>query len=290
MLGGHALPGFHEDVRAVGDVDQLPSVGAGDVLRDMIASGVAPVTRLTKIFRQAADSKIITNAHLINQGKFPVFSQGDGDFFLFPADDAAGAADWIIAIVTERIPQKFGFNSIRDVQVLAPIYRGPAGVTALNERLQEKLNPPASNKSERKLFGTIFRTGDKVMQTQNNYDKDIYNGDIGFIRSIDVIEQRLTVDFYGRSVSYDWSDADELTLAYVVSVHKAQGSEFPAVVIPIVTQHYTMLQRNLLYTAITRASKLCVLSGSRRAISMAVRNNKVANRFTALEWRLSTDV
>jgi exodeoxyribonuclease V alpha subunit len=256
----------------------------------MIASGVAPVTRLTKIFRQAADSKIITNAHLINQGKFPVFSQGDGDFFLFPADDAAGAADWIIAIVTERIPQKFGFNSIRDVQVLAPIYRGPAGVTALNERLQEKLNPPASNKSERKLFGTIFRTGDKVMQTQNNYDKDIYNGDIGFIRSIDVIEQRLTVDFYGRSVSYDWSDVDELTLAYVVSVHKAQGSEFPAVVMPIVTQHYTMLQRNLLYTAITRASKLCVLSGSRRAISRAVRNNKVANRFTALEWRLSTDV
>jgi exodeoxyribonuclease V alpha subunit len=270
----------------VGDVDQLPSVGAGDVLRDMIESGIAPVTRLTTIFRQAADSKIITNAHLINQGKFPLFSQGSGDFFLFPAEDADGAANWVLSIVTERIPQKFGFDPVRDIQVLSPIYRGPAGVTALNERLQERLNPPVANKPERKLFGTIFRTGDKVMQTQNNYDKDVYNGDIGFIRSLDMIEQRLTVDFDGRPVTYDWSDADELALAYVVSVHKAQGSEFPAVVMPIVTQHYTMLQRNLLYTAITRASKLCVLAGSRRAISMAVRNNKVAQRFTALGWRL----
>jgi exodeoxyribonuclease V alpha subunit len=281
-------PGTH--VLFVGDVDQLPSVGAGDVLRDMISSGVAPVTRLSTIFRQAADSKIITNAHLINQGQFPIFSQGNGDFFLFAAEDAAGAADWIIKIVTERIPQTFGFNPIREIQVLAPIYRGPAGVIALNERLQEKLNPPATNKPERALFGTVFRLGDKVMQTRNNYDKDTYNGDIGFIRSMDVIEQRLSVDFYGRSVDYDWSDVDELTLAYVVSVHKAQGSEFPVVVMPVVTQHYTMLQRNLLYTAITRASKLCVLAGSRRAVSMAVRNNKVANRFTALEWRLGKAV
>lgn len=280
-------PGTH--VLFVGDVDQLPSVGAGDVLRDMIGSGVAPVTRLTTIFRQASDSKIITNAHLINQGKFPLFSQGSGDFFLFPAEDASGAADWVLAIVTERIPHKFGFDPVRDIQVLSPIYRGPAGVIALNERLQEKLNPPAASKHDRKLFGTIFRTGDKVMQTQNNYDKDVYNGDIGFIRSLDMIEQRLTVDFYGRSVTYDWSDVDELTLAYVISVHKAQGSEFPVVVTPIVTQHYTMLQRNLLYTAITRASKLCVLTGSRRAISMAVRNNKVANRFSALQWRLGKE-
>jgi exodeoxyribonuclease V alpha subunit len=278
-------PGTH--VLFVGDVDQLPSVGAGDVLRDIISSGIVPVARLNTIFRQAADSKIITNAHLINQGQLPTFSQGNGDFFLFAAEDAAGAADWIIEIVTERIPQKFGFDPIRDIQVLAPIYRGPAGVIALNDRLQEKLNPPAASKPERKLFGTTFRIGDKVMQTQNNYDKDVYNGDIGFIRSMDVIEQRLTVDFYGHTVTYDWSDADELTLAYVVSVHKAQGSEFPVIVMPIVTQHYTMLQRNLLYTAITRASKLCVLAGSRRAISMAVRNNKVAHRFTALEWRLT---
>jgi len=277
-------PGTH--ILFVGDVDQLPSVGAGDVLRNLISSGIAPVTRLNTIFRQAANSKIITNAHLINQGKFPVFSQEDGDFFLFPAEDAAAAADWIVDVVTERIPQKFGFDAVRDIQVLAPIYRGPAGVIALNERLQEKLNPATANKPERKLYGTIFRLGDKVMQTQNNYDKDVYNGDIGFVKSIDITDQTLTADFDGRLATYDWSEADQLTLAYVVSVHKAQGSEFPVVVMPIVTQHYSMLQRNLLYTAITRARKLCVLAGSRRAIAMAVHNNKVAHRFTALEWRL----
>jgi exodeoxyribonuclease V alpha subunit len=277
-------PGTH--VLFVGDVDQLPSVGAGDVLRNLIHSGVAPVARLNSIFRQAADSAIITNAHLINQGKFPKFAKGEGDFFLFPAEDAASAADWIVDVVAERIPQKFGFDAVRDVQVLAPIYRGPAGVIALNERLQEKLNPPSGSKPERKLFGTVFRLGDKVMQTQNNYDKDVYNGDIGFVRTLDMVEQTLVVDFDGRTATYDWSEADELTLAYVVSIHKAQGSEFPVVVMPIVTQHYTMLQRNLLYTAITRARKLCVLAGNPRAISMAVRNNKMVQRFTALEWRL----
>lgn len=271
----------------VGDVDQLPSVGAGDVLRDLIDSKLVPVTRLNTIFRQAAHSKIITNAHLINQGKFPDFSKSEGDFFLFPAEDAAAAADWIIRIVTERIPQKFGFDAIHDIQVMAPIYRGPAGVIALNDRLQEKLNPPANNKPERRLFGTVFRLGDKVMQTQNNYDKDVYNGDIGFIQSIDVIEQSLTIHFDGRTAAFDWSEVDQLSLAYVISVHKAQGSEFPVVVMPIVTQHYTMLQRNLLYTAITRARQLCVLAGSRRAVHMAVQNNKVTQRFTALEWRLA---
>ncbi len=289
LLMNHLLkavrPGTH--VLFVGDVDQLPSVGAGDVLRDIIHSGMAPVTRLNSIFRQAADSKIITNAHLINQGKFPVFSKGDGDFFLFPAEDATAAADWIVDIVSERIPQKFGFDAVRDIQVLAPIYRGPAGVIALNERLQEKLNLPSGSKPERKLYGTVFRLGDKVMQTQNNYDKDVYNGDIGFVCSLDIVEQTLVVDFDGRTANYEWSDADQLTLAYVVSIHKAQGSEFPVVVMPIVIQHYTMLQRNLLYTAITRARKLCVLAGSPRAISMAVRNNKVAHRFSALDWRLN---
>ena len=289
LLTNHLLkavkPGTH--VLFVGDVDQLPSVGAGDVLRDLIDSGVAPVTRLNTIFRQAAGSQIITNAHLINQGKYPLFSKDSGDFFLFSAEDADAAADWIIEIVTERVPQKFGFDAVRDIQVLSPIYRGPAGVMALNDRLQEKLNPPTSNKPERKLYGTTFRLGDKVMQTQNNYEKDVYNGDIGFVQSIDIVEQTLAVDFDGRPVTYDWSEADQLVLAYVVSVHKAQGSEFPVVVMPIVTQHYTMLQRNLLYTAITRARRLCVLAGSRRAIGMAVRNNKVANRFSALEWRLA---
>jgi exodeoxyribonuclease V alpha subunit len=285
-------PGTH--LLLVGDIDQLPSVGAGDVLRDIIASKIAPVARLTTIFRQAADSQIIINAHRINQGKMPFFSNNvaplkkeeRGDFFLFPAEDAEAAADWIVEVVTERIPQKFGYDAVRDIQILTPMYRGPAGVIALNDRLQEKLNPAASNKHERKLFGVTFRPGDKVMQTRNNYDKDVYNGDIGFIRSMDIIEHTLNVDFEGRAVTYDWNEVDELTLAYVVSVHKAQGSEFPVVVMPIVTQHYLMLQRNLLYTAITRARKLCVLTGSKRAISMAVRNNKVTQRFTALEWRL----
>jgi len=271
----------------VGDVDQLPAVGAGDVLRNLIDSDRIPVTRLKVIFRQAADSQIITNAHLINQGKSPILSKESRDFFLFPADEAEAAADWIIQVVSERIPQKFGFDPVRDIQVLAPLYRGPAGVTLLNERLQEKLNPPAANKPEHKLYGMLFRLGDKVMQTQNNYDKDIYNGDIGFVRSMDMVDQILSVDFDGRTVTYDWSEVDQLTLAYVVSVHKAQGSEFPVVVMPVVTQHYMMLQRNLLYTAVTRARKLCVLTGSRKAISIAIHNNKVTQRFTALEWRLS---
>jgi len=288
LLTNHLLkavrPGAH--VLFVGDVDQLPSVGAGDVLRDLIKSEIAPVTCLTTIFRQAAGSQIITNAHRINRGQMPVFAKDGGEFYLFPADDAGTAADWVIDVVTERIPQKFSFDALSDIQVLSPIYRGPAGVTILNERLQEKLNPAAKDKPERKLYGTLFRVGDKVMQTRNNYDKDVYNGDIGFIWNINLIEQTLSVDFDGCLAQYEWSETDELTLAYAVSVHKAQGSEFPVVVMPIVTQHYMMLQRNLLYTAVTRARNLCVLTGSRRAIGIAVHNNKVAQRFTALEWRL----
>jgi exodeoxyribonuclease V alpha subunit len=288
LLTNHLLkavkPGTH--VLFVGDVDQLPSVGAGDVLRDLIASGVAPVTRLTTIFRQAAGSQIITNAHLINQGKMPAISKDSQDFFLFPAEEAVQAADWVVQVVAERIPQKFHLDALRDIQVLAPVYRGPAGVTVLNERLQEKLNPPANGKAERRLFGVTYRAGDKVMQTLNNYEKDVFNGDIGFVRTIDLIDHTLTVDFDGKVVDYDWNEVDELALAYAISVHKAQGSEFLAVVMPIVSQHYMLLQRNLLYTAITRARNLCVLTGSRKAINMAVRNNKVAERFTALEWRL----
>jgi exodeoxyribonuclease V alpha subunit len=289
LLTNHLLKALRPGVQVlfVGDVDQLPAVGAGDVLRNMIGSGILPVTRLTAIFRQAADSQIITNAHLINQGKLPVLSKEGGDFFLFPAEDATAAAEWIVRVVSERIPHKFGFDPIHDIQVLAPLYRGPAGVTMLNERLQESLNPAAPNKPERKLYGTLFRLGDKVMQIRNNYDKDVYNGDIGFVRSIDMVDHLLTVDFEGRVVRYDWSEVDQLTLAYVVSVHKAQGSEFPVVVMPVVTQHYTMLQRNLLYTAVTRARKLCVLTGNRRALSIAVHNNKVTQRHTALEWRLN---
>ena len=252
------------------------------MLRDLIASEIAPVTRLTTIFRQAAGSQIITNAHRINQGQLPIFSKEAGDFYLFPAEDAAAAADWVIEVVCERIPQRFGFNALTDIQVLTPIYRGPAGVMALNERLQEKLNPAKKNKAERKLYGTTFRVGDKVMQTRNNYDKNVYNGDIGLIRGIDLVEQALDVDFEGRMAIYDWSEADELTLAYAVSVHKAQGSEFLVVVMPVVTQHYMMLQRNLLYTAVTRARKLCVLAGSRRAISRGAR--RLSTRRSHPRW------
>jgi len=280
-------PGTH--LLFVGDIDQLPSVGAGDVLRDLIESGVAAVTRLMTIFRQAEDSQIITNAHRINQGQVPFFAKGEqGDFYLFPAEDAAAAADWVVDVVTERIPQTFGFDGQSDIQVLSPLYRGPAGVTILNERLQEKLNPPANGKAEKSLYGTVFRVGDKVMQTRNNYDKNVYNGDIGFVQGMDMVNQTLSVDFEGHPAEYEWSEADELTLAYSVSVHKAQGAEFSVIVMPVVTQHYMMLQRNLLYTAVTRARSLCVLAGNMKAIGMAVRNNKVAQRFSALKMRLES--
>jgi exodeoxyribonuclease V alpha subunit len=294
LLAHHLLKAVPPEAHLllVGDVDQLPSVGAGDVLRDVIASGIAPVTRLTEIFRQEAGSDIITNAHRINRGNMPIFSPapkaGDrsGDFFLFPAEDAIGAADWILDVVCERIPQTFNLESKADIQVLAPMYRGPVGVNALNERLQAALNPSSAKKPEKTLFGQTFRRGDKVMQTQNDYDKDVYNGDIGFVSDLSLVEHSLSVTFDNRQVSYDWSEADQLTLAYAVSVHKAQGSEFPAVVAPVVTQHYLMLQRNLLYTAITRAQQLCVLVGNRRAIGIAVRNDQVSRRYTALDWRL----
>jgi exodeoxyribonuclease V alpha subunit len=277
-------PGAH--LLLVGDVDQLPSVGAGDVLRDVIASGIAPVTRLEVIFRQAAGSHIITNAHRVNQGEMPLFSKDGQDFFLFPAESAEQAADWVQQVVTERIPARFSLDPRRDVQVLTPIYRGPAGVHALNERLQAVLNPPDPRQPEKMLFGQTFRAGDKVMQIRNDYDKDVFNGDIGAVTRIDLVEHALGVDFDGKAVVYDWSEADQLVLAYAVSVHKSQGAEFPAIVLPLVTQHYLMLQRNLLYTAITRARKLCVLVGSRRALHMAVDNAAVRQRYSGLTWRL----
>ncbi|MBG0785328.1 MAG: ATP-dependent RecD-like DNA helicase [Anaerolineaceae bacterium] len=272
----------------VGDVDQLPSVGAGDVLRDVIHSGAAAVSRLEMIYRQAEGSEIISNAHRINKGEMPEFSKSEtGDFFMFPAENADKAAEWVVDLVTNRIPGTFGLDPVRDVQVLVPMYRGAAGVDALNTLLQATLNPPGNGKIEKKLAGQTFRVGDKVMQIRNNYDKDVYNGDLGTIKAINRIDQTLTVDVDGvRVVNYDFTEADELVLAYAVSVHKAQGSEFPAVVMPVLTQHYVMLQRNLIYTGITRAEKLCVLVGNNKALRIAVNNNKVAKRYSGLAGRL----
>ncbi len=270
----------------VGDVDQLPSVGAGDVLRDVIDSNTTAVTRLSVIFRQAQDSLIITNAHRINHGQMPVIQNDAKDFFLFIVEDPEEAANWVVDIVQNRIPNKFGLDAVNDVQVLSPMYRGAAGVANLNTRLQEALNPPSPKKAERKLASRIFRAGDKLMVTRNNYDKDTFNGDIGRLTAIDLEDQTLTLNFDGRQVTYDWLEADELVHAFAVSVHKSQGAEYPAVVIPLLTQHYLMLQRNLLYTAVTRARKLCVLVGTRKAMAMAVRNATVAERFSGLEARL----
>ena len=270
----------------VGDVDQLPSVGAGDVLRDIIDSQLCPVTRLETIFRQAAGSDIIDNAHRINHGHMPLFEGNSRDFFRFPAQTPEQAADWIEDLVTDRIPKKFSISP-GDIQVLAPMYRGAAGIHALNERLQRVLNPGSPLKPERRLSGQLFRSGDRVMQTRNDYDKQVFNGDIGHIKDISSEEHTLTVEFEGRAVPYTWNEADQLVLAYAVSVHKAQGSEFPAVVMPLLTHHYMMLQRNLLYTAVTRAERLCVLVTNPKALAIAVKNNQVAQRHTWLDGRLA---
>ncbi|HVO43995.1 MAG TPA: ATP-dependent RecD-like DNA helicase, partial [Aggregatilineales bacterium] len=273
----------------VGDVDQLPSVGAGDVLRDLIRSGRLPVTRLATIFRQAGDSLIITNAHRINQGHMPDLHNGGTDFFLFTAEEPEAAADLLIDVVQNRIPARFGLHPIEDIQVLSPMYRGALGVGALNERLQAALNPPGRT-AERLIGGRLFRVGDKVIQMRNNYDKDVFNGDLGRVQALDFTDQLLRVSVDGRFVDYDWADTGELSHAYAISVHRSQGSEYPAIVLPIMTQHYMMLQRNLLYTAITRARRLVVLIGSRKAIAMAIRNDKVLHRFSGLAWRLSGQV
>ncbi len=288
LLMNHLLKAVPLDAHLllVGDVDQLPSVGAGDVLRDVIDSGRAAVIRLDVIFRQAMNSHIITNSHRINRGQMPLTPKEADDFFFFVKEDPDEAAELIVDLVAARIPNKFGLKST-DIQVLAPMYRSSTGVTNLNTRLQEKLNPPSPKKPERKLAGTLFRVGDRVMQTRNNYDKDVYNGDMGYVTEIDLENQTLAVSIDDRSIEYEWNEADELALAYAVSVHKAQGSEYPVIVMPLLTQHYLMLQRNLLYTAITRARKLVVLVGSKRALGMAVHNNKPSERYSGLKERLN---
>ncbi|HML21574.1 MAG TPA: ATP-dependent RecD-like DNA helicase [Aggregatilinea sp.] len=270
----------------VGDVDQLPSVGAGDVLRDVIRSGIGPVTHLDVIFRQAGNSQIIPNAHRINRGEMPDLSNQSDDFFVFTEDDPEAASSLLVDVVRNRIPARFGLDPLRDIQVLAPMYRGAVGVSALNNVLQDTLNASNGRTAERRLAGRLFRVGDKIIQTRNNYEKDVFNGDIGRVHSFDMTNQIMVIAFEDRFVKYDWYDADELTHAYCISVHRSQGSEYPCVVMPIVTQHYMMLQRNLLYTAVTRAKKLVVLVGTRKAVGIAVNNDQVARRWSALDWRL----
>jgi exodeoxyribonuclease V alpha subunit len=270
----------------VGDADQLPSVGPGNVLKDMIDSNDIPVTRLDTIFRQAENSYIILNAHRINQGQFPIFDQKSRDFFLFNESEPEKAADWVLDIVTHRIPTTFGYRPESDIQVLSPMHRGPAGVRELNLRLQEALNPAETSKPEYKQGFRSLRSGDRIMQIRNNYDLQVFNGDLGMIQNIDLEDQNLIVNYDNRFVSYDFSQLDELIHAYAISIHKAQGSEFKVVVIPILTQHYMMLQRNLLYTGITRAREMVVLVGNKKAITIAVNNDRPAQRNTRLAMRI----
>ncbi len=271
----------------VGDVDQLPSVGAGNVLRDVIDSGVAYVTRLEAIFRQSEDSYIITNAHRINMGEMPMTDNQSSDFYFFGEDDPVQAAELIVDIVQNRLPDKFGHDPIQDVQVVAPMYRGPVGVDNLNMALQKALNGSV-RLAEKKIGERVFRVGDKVMQTRNNYEKDVFNGDIGRIHAIDELGGGFEITMNGTFQYYEWVETEDLMHAYCISTHRSQGSEYPVVVMPLLTQHYMMLQRNLLYTAITRAKQMVVLVGTRKAVHMAVNNNAVAERYSGLVDRLKS--
>lgn len=271
----------------VGDIDQLPSVGPGQVLADIIGSGAVPVVRLTEVFRQAAQSKIITTAHQINQGVIPDLSrpESESDFYFVPADDPTAAVARIIELVKTRIPRRFDLDAIRDIQVLCPMNRGGVGARSLNIELQAALNPAGERRVER--FGWTFAPGDKVMQIENDYEKEVYNGDIGYVGGIDPELGELTVGFDGRQVTYGFGELDTLVPAYAVTIHKSQGSEYPAVVIPVLTQHYTMLQRNLLYTGVTRGKRLVVLVGQRKAVAIATRNVSGRRRWSKLRERLS---
>ena len=268
----------------VGDVDQLPSVGPGQVLADIIASGAVPVVRLTEIFRQAAESRIVTNAHRINQGLMPdLTSAGGADFYFVDAADPEDGVRKLLAIVQERIPKRFGLDPIRDIQVLCPMNRGGLGARSLNIELQKALNPPSEIRIER--FGWTFCLGDKVMQIENDYDKEVYNGDLGIVSRLHLEEGELAVDFEGREVVYGVGELDELVLAYATTIHKSQGSEYAAVVIPLTTQHYTMLQRKLIYTGVTRGKRLVVVVGQRQALAIAVKGSQTRRRWSKLgEW------
>ncbi|HEV3261130.1 MAG TPA: ATP-dependent RecD-like DNA helicase [Gemmataceae bacterium] len=270
----------------VGDVDQLPSVGPGTVLADVIASGAVPVVRLTEIFRQAGQSWIVRAAHQVHHGDMPESApRGEGDFYFIEAETPGAILERIIDLVREHIPRRFGLDPFRDIQVLTPMNRSELGARNLNARLQDVLNPPGAGPAVQR-YGWTFRVGDKVLQTVNDYQKEVFNGDIGRITAIDAVDQLLTVEYDGRPVAYDFGELDELTLAYGLTIHKSQGSEYAAVVIPLHTQHYMMLQRNLLYTGITRGKRLVVLVGSRKALSIAVDRQDTSQRYSALGWRL----
>ena len=269
----------------VGDIDQLPSVGPGQVLADIIGSGAVPVVRLTEVFRQAARSRIVTCAHGINRGAIPDLSrpEGDSDFYFVSADDPETAAMRIVELVKTRIPKRFGFDPMQDIQVLCPMNRGGAGARSLNIELQAALNPAGERKVER--FGWTFAPGDKVMQIENDYDKEVYNGDIGLVADVDPEAGELMARFEGRGLVYGFGELDTLVPAYAATVHKSQGSEYPAVVIPVLTQHYAMLRRNLLYTGVTRGKRLVVLVGQKKAVAIAVRNVSGRQRWSKLdEW------
>jgi exodeoxyribonuclease V alpha subunit len=273
----------------VGDVNQLPSVGAGNVLNDIIASGFVAVIELNEIFRQAKASRIIVNAHKINEGKLPALSQSEifdpnNDFYFIEQDDPEKVLEIILELVNRRIPQRFGFDAIDDIQVLTPMHKGVVGVANLNDQLQSVLNPGNGGviRGDR-----TYRINDKVMQIRNNYDKEVFNGDIGRITGIRSEDRQITISFDNRDIVYDFSGLDEIILAYAVSVHKSQGSEYPVVILPILTQHYILLQRNLIYTAVTRGRNLVVMVGSRKALAIGVNNNKTQQRFTRLRYRLA---
>ena len=278
-----ALP-VRASLLLVGDVDQLPSVGP----RNLIDSGVVPVVRLTEVFRQVAHSRIITTAHRVNEGRMPEPGAKDGDFFFMDRAEPEQIAETLVEMVKTRIPGKFRFDPLRDIQVLCPMNRGSLGIRELNVRLQEELNPARAGEPVAEKFGWKFRVRDKVLQTENNYDKDVFNGDIGQIVTIDPDEREVAVRFDQREARYDYGELDELSLAYAITIHKSQGSEFPVVVIPLAMQQYLLLQRNLIYTAITRGKQLVIVIGQTKALAAAVRNNRTGQRFSGLLARLKS--
>jgi exodeoxyribonuclease V alpha subunit len=277
----------HACVVLVGDVDQLPSVGPGRALADLISSGVVPAARLTEVFRQARESWIIRAAHAIREGELPQAAPpgSQGDFYFVEAEEPPAILSRVVEVVARRIPARFGLDPVRDVQVLTPMNRGELGAASLNRALQHALNPDTGGPSVQR-FGLTFRVGDKVLQTQNNYAREVFNGDVGRVAEVDETEREAIIDFDGRRLAYDFGELDELLPAYALTTHRAQGSEYPAVVLPLHTQHFKLLQRNLLYTAVTRGKQLVVVVGSRRALELAVRNVDTRQRCSLLAQRL----